>query len=113
MRSTRSVVLPVPAPASSTKLVPCSSRARRRTSSSAGTKGLVTAAFYEAGDRSSEIAEARVLLDPAVGPLEPPPDLQQRLGPAHRGEIAPVAGRGLLDEDAGGDLVHEGAQHGA
>ena len=38
MRSTSSVVLPVPAPASSTKLVPCSRRARSRASWSTGTK---------------------------------------------------------------------------
>ena len=41
MRSTSSVVLPVPAPASSTRLVAWSRRARSRASSSAGRKALI------------------------------------------------------------------------
>src|SRR5712691_4507714 len=48
MRSTRSVVFPVPAPASRTKLMPCSRRARSRASWSTGRKGsLPTARSYQ------------------------------------------------------------------
>ena len=84
MRSTRSVVLPVPAPASSTRLVAWSRRARSRASSSTGRK------------RSRDVPQPQVLLQRPVADLDRLAALEQALGPADHGEVAEVAGARLL-----------------
>ena len=99
MRSTSSVVLPVPAPASSTRLVAWSRRARSRASSSTGRKRAHETSLSRRNSCSEPVAD----LDRLAA-------LQQRLRPADRGEVAEVAGGRLLHEDPARHEVHEPAE---